>query len=99
MLISELRVLFEEHLKLAKSKETSGEAKNVAKNIIGRTKALIDPLFTTKKQQKNALDAFKGFFNHKNKKMVSKSLGYINRGQFDAIVSGSTYVGIDILIY
>jgi len=38
MLISELCALFEEHLKLAESKETSKKAKDVAKNIIGRTK-------------------------------------------------------------
>jgi len=44
MLISELCVLFEKHLKLTKSKETSEEAKDVTKNIIGCTKALIDPL-------------------------------------------------------
>jgi len=37
MLISELCALFEEHLKLAESKETSKKAKDVAKNI-SRTK-------------------------------------------------------------
>jgi len=90
ILISELRRLFEDHLKLAKSKETSEEAKNMAKDILGRTKTLIDPLLGTKKEQKNALDAFKGFLSHKNQEMVSKAFEYIDRGRFDALVSGST---------
>jgi len=90
ILISELRRLFEDHLKLAKSKETSEEAKNMAKDILGRTKALIDPLLGTKKEQKNALDAFKGFLSHKNQEMVSKAFEYIDWGRFDALVSGST---------
>ena len=67
----------------AESKETS--EKDVAKNIIGCTKTF--PFLTTKKQQKNALDAFKGFLNHKNKEMVSKAFGCINQGHFDALVS------------
>jgi len=41
MLISELHVLFEEHLKLAKSKGKSKEAKHVAKDIPGHAEALI----------------------------------------------------------
>jgi len=31
--------------------------------------------------------------------MVSKAIEYINRGEFDALVSGSTYVNINMLIY
>jgi len=90
ILISELCRLFEDHLKLAKSKETSEEAKNMAKDILGHTKALIDPLLGTKKEQKNALDAFKSFLSHKNQEIVSKAFEYIDQGRFNALVSGST---------
>jgi len=100
ILISEFCQWFEGHLKLAESKETSEEAKNVTKDILGRTKALIDPLLGTKKEQKNALDAFKGFLSHKNQEMVSKAFEYIDQGLFDALVSGSTYhMDIILLIY
>ena len=99
MLISELRRLFEKHLQLAESKGKSKEAKRVAKNILGRTEALIDPLLATEDQKKNAINAFRRFLAHKNKDMVSKAIDDINRGEFDALVSDSTYVNINTLIY
>jgi len=98
ILISELCRLFEDHLKLSKSKETSEEAKNVAKDILRHTKALI--VLGTKKEQKNALNAFKGFLSHRNQAMVLKAFDYIDQGRFDALVSGSAYhVDINLLIY
>jgi len=98
MLISELCALFKEHLKLAESKETSEKAKDVAKEYHWSHKTF--PFLTTKKQQQNALDAFKGFLNHKNKEMVSEAFECINQGHFDALVSDSTFhVDIDLLIY
>ena len=99
MLISELRRLFEKHLQLAESKGKSKEAKRVAKNILGRTEALIDPLLAAEDQKKNAINAFRRFLAHKNKDMVSKAIDDINRGEFDALVSDSTYVNINTLIY
>ena len=100
MLISELRMLFEEHFQLAKSKKTSKEAKDVANDILGRTKALIDPLVATEDQQKNAINAFKGFLSHRNKELVSKAFEYIDQGHFDALVSGLTYyVDTELLTY
>ena len=72
----------------------------MAKDILGRTKALIDPFLGTKKEQRNALDAFKGFLSYKNQEMVLKAFKYIDQGCFDALVSGSTYhVDINMLIY
>ena len=100
MLISELHVLFEEHLNLAKSKGKSKEAKHVAKDILGHTEALINPLLATGDQKKNAINTFQKFLGHKNEDMVSKAFEYIDQGHFDALVSGSTYhVDIDLLIY
>ena len=99
MLISELRRLLEKHLQLAESKGKSKEAKRVARDILGRTEALVDPLLATEDQRKNAINAFRRFLAHKNKDIVSKAIGYIDRGEFDALVSDSTYVNIDVLIY
>ena len=99
MLISELRRLFEKHLQLSESKGKSKEAKQVAKDILGRTEALINPLLATEDQKKNAINAFRRFLGHKNKDMVSKAIEYINRGEFDALVSGSTWVNVNMLIY
>ena len=99
MLISELRRLFEKHLQLSESKGKSKEAKQVAKDILGRTEALINPLLATEDQKKNAINAFRRFLGHKNKDMVSKVIEYINRGEFDALVSGSTWVNVNMLIY
>ena len=99
MLISELLRLFEKHLQLSESKGKSKEAKQIATDILGRTEALINPLLATEDQRKNAINAFRRFLGHKNKDMVSKAIEYINRGEFDALVSGSTYVNINMLIY
>jgi len=99
MLISELWRLFEKHLQLSESKGKSREAKQVATDILGRTEALINPLLATEDQKKNAINAFRRFLGHKNKDMVSKAIEYINRGEFDALVSVSTYVNINMLIY
>jgi len=99
MLISELRRLFEKHLQLSESKGKSKEAKQVTKDILGRTEALINPLLATEDQKKNAINAFRRFLGHKNKDMVSKVIEYINRGEFDALVSGSTWVNVNMLIY
>jgi len=99
MLILELRRLFEKHLQLSESKGKSKEAKQVAKDILGRTEALINPLLATEDQKKNAINAFRRFLGHKNKDMVSKVIEYINRGEFDALVSGSTWVNVNMLIY
>jgi len=99
MLISELCMLFEEHLKLTESEGKSKEAKRAAKDILGRTEALINPLLATDNQKRNTINAFEQFLGHKNKDLVSKAFEYINRGQFDALVSDSTYLGIDVLIY
>ena len=49
--------------------------------------------------KKNAINAFKELLSHKNQESVSKVFEYIDRGQFNALVSGSTYVDIDVLIY
>ena len=92
ILISELHVLFERHLKLAKSKETSREAKRAAENILDRTKALIDPLLGAR-DQKNAINTFKRFLGHKNEEMVLKAFEYIDQGHFDALVCGSSMCG------
>ena len=67
------------HLKLAKSKETSGEAKCAAENILDRMKARIDPLLSAR-DQKNAINAFKRFLGHKNEEMVLKAFEYIDQG-------------------
>jgi len=99
MLISELRRLFEKHLQLSESKGKAKEAKQVATDILGRTEALINPLLATEDQKKNAINAFRRFLGHKNKDMISKAIEYINRGEFDALVSGSTHVNINMLIY
>jgi len=99
MLISELRRLFEKHLQLAESKGKSKEAKQIATDILGRTEALINPLLATEDQKKNAINAFRRFLGHKNKDMVLKAIGYINRGEFDALVSGSTDANINMLMY
>ena len=99
MLISELLRLFEKHLQLSESKGKSKEAKQVATDILDRTEALINPLLATEDQRKNAINAFRRFLGHKNKNMVSKAIEYINRGEFDALVSGSTDVNINMLIY
>ena len=99
MLISELLRLFEKHLQLAESKGKSKEAKQIATDILGRTEALINPLLATEDQKKNAINAFRRFLGHKNKDMVLKAIGYINRGEFDALVSGSTDVNINMLMY
>ena len=58
-----------------------------------------NPSLATKAQQKNAINAFKELLSHKNQALVSKVFEYIDRGQFNALVSGSTYVDIDVLIY
>ena len=99
MLISELLRLFEKHLQLSESKGKSKEAKQVATDILDRTEALINPLLATEDQRKNAINAFRRFLGHKNKNMVSKAIEYINRGEFDALVSGSTDANINMLIY
>ena len=99
MLISELRRLFEKHLQLAKSKGKSKEAQHAAKDILGHTEALINPLLATEDQKKNAINAFKRFLGHKDKDMASKAFEYINQGQYDALVSDLIYLGIDVLIY
>jgi len=99
MLISELRRLFEKHLQLAKSKGESKEAQHAAKDILGHTEALINPLLATEDQKKNAINAFKRFLGHKDKDMASKAFEYINQGQYDALVSDLIYLGIDVLIY
>jgi len=99
MLISELRRLFQKHLQLSESKGKSKEAKQIATDILGRTEALINPLLATEDQKKNAINAFRRFLGHKNKDMVSKAIEYINRDEFDALVSGSTYVNINMLMY
>ena len=98
MLISELLRLFEKHLQLSESKGKSKEAKQVATDILGRTEALINPLLATEDQRKNAINAFRRFLGHKNKNMVSKAIEYINQGEFDALVSGSTDVNINIFL-
>jgi len=99
MLISELLRLFEKHLQLSESKGKSKEAKQIATDILGRTETLINPLLATEDQRKNAINAFRRFLGHKNKNMVSKAIEYINRGEFDALVSGSTDANINMLIY
>ena len=58
-----------------------------------------NPSLATKAQQKNAINAFKELLSHKNQALVSKVFEYIDRGQFNALVSGSTYADIDVLIY
>ena len=79
MLISKLCTLFEEHLKLPSPKR---HLRRTWQKI-----SLVAQKHFPFSLLKNALDAFKGFLNHKNKEMVSKAFGCINQGHFDALVS------------